>query len=67
VGFNGTVLLAPRPNPKLEDHPLSAVRDCLFRDEKCILQFGQKTWIPKRKWEDNITMNLREIGPEGVD
>jgi hypothetical protein len=24
------VLLAPHPTPKLEDHPLSAVRDCLF-------------------------------------
>jgi len=23
-------LLAPRPNPKLENRPLSAVRDCLF-------------------------------------
>jgi hypothetical protein len=23
-------LLAPRPTPKLEDHPLSAFRDCLF-------------------------------------
>jgi len=23
-------LLAPRPTPKLEDHPLSVVRDCLF-------------------------------------
>jgi hypothetical protein len=23
-------LLAPRPTPKLENHPLSAVRDCLF-------------------------------------
>jgi hypothetical protein len=23
-------LLAPRPTPKLEDHPLSAVSDCLF-------------------------------------
>jgi hypothetical protein len=26
----GEQLLAPRPTPKLEDHPLSAVRDCLF-------------------------------------
>jgi hypothetical protein len=26
----GEELLAPRPPPKLEDHPLSAVRDCLF-------------------------------------
>jgi hypothetical protein len=28
--FYGEELLAPRPTPKLEDHPLSAVRDCLF-------------------------------------
>ena len=28
--FYGEDLLAPRPTPKLEDHPLSAVRDCLF-------------------------------------
>jgi len=28
--FYREVLLAPRPNPKLEDHPLSAVHDCLF-------------------------------------
>jgi hypothetical protein len=27
--FHGE-LLAPRPTPKLDDHPLSAVRDCLF-------------------------------------
>jgi hypothetical protein len=26
----GEGLLVPRPTPKLEDHPLSAVRDCLF-------------------------------------
>jgi hypothetical protein len=28
--FHGEELLAPRPTPKLEDHSLSAVRDCLF-------------------------------------
>jgi hypothetical protein len=28
--FYGEEFLAPRPTPKLEDHPLSAVRDCLF-------------------------------------
>jgi hypothetical protein len=28
--FYGEELLAPRSTPKLEDHPLSAVRDCLF-------------------------------------
>jgi hypothetical protein len=26
----GEELLAPRPTPTLEDHPLSAVRDCIF-------------------------------------
>jgi hypothetical protein len=28
--FYGEGLLAPRPTPKLEDHPLSFVRCCLF-------------------------------------
>jgi hypothetical protein len=30
VIFYGEELLAPRPTPKLEDHPFSAVRDCIF-------------------------------------
>ena len=30
VSFCGEALLAPRATPKLVDHPLSAVRDCLF-------------------------------------
>jgi hypothetical protein len=30
VIFYGEKLLAPHPTPKLEGHPLSAVRDCLF-------------------------------------
>jgi len=30
IVFHGEVLLASRPTPKLEDHPSSAVRDCLF-------------------------------------
>jgi hypothetical protein len=28
--FYGQELLAPRPTPRLENHPLSGVRDCLF-------------------------------------
>ena len=28
--FHREDLLVPHPTPKLEDHPLSAVRDCLF-------------------------------------
>jgi hypothetical protein len=30
IPFYGEELLEPRPTPKLEDHPLSAVRECLF-------------------------------------
>jgi len=30
VSFYGEELLAPRPTPKLENYPLSAVHDCLF-------------------------------------
>ena len=30
ICFYGEELLAPRPIPKLEDHPLSAVHDCIF-------------------------------------
>jgi hypothetical protein len=30
ASFYGEKLSAPRPTPKLEDHTLSAVRDCLF-------------------------------------
>jgi hypothetical protein len=30
ICFRSEELLDPRPTPKLEDHPLSAVRDCLF-------------------------------------
>jgi len=30
ICFYGEELLAPHSTPKLKDHPLSAVRDCLF-------------------------------------
>jgi hypothetical protein len=30
IRFHGEKLSGPSPTPKLEDHPLSAVRDCLF-------------------------------------
>jgi hypothetical protein len=38
--FYGKELLAPRPIPKLEDHPLSAVRDCLFNIFAATLHIG---------------------------
>ena len=33
-------MLAPRPTPKLEDHPLSAVHDCLFNLFAATLHIG---------------------------
>jgi len=38
-------LLAPRPTPKLEDHPLSAVHDCLFNLFAATLHTGGRSSI----------------------
>jgi hypothetical protein len=43
--FFGEELLAPRPTPKLEEHPLSAVRDCLFNIIAATLQNGGRSSI----------------------
>jgi hypothetical protein len=37
--FNGEELSAPDPTPKLEDHTLSAVRDCLFKTRRPFEKF----------------------------
>jgi len=38
-------LLAPRPTPKLEDHPSSALRDCLFNLFAATLLIGGRSSI----------------------
>ena len=38
-------MLAPRPTPKLEDHPSSAVRDCLFNLFAATLLIGGRSSI----------------------
>jgi hypothetical protein len=45
IYFYGEELLAPRPTPKLEDHPLSAVRDCLFNIFAVTLHIGGRSSI----------------------
>jgi hypothetical protein len=45
IRFHGQELLAPRPTPKLEDHPLSAVRDCLFNIFTATLHTGGRSSI----------------------
>jgi len=41
--FHGEALLAPRPTTNLEDHPSSAVRDCLFNIFAATFYVGQNT------------------------
>jgi len=40
IGFHWEALLAPGPTPKLEDHPSSAVHDCLFNLFSATLHIG---------------------------
>ena len=47
--FYGEELLALRPIPKLEDHPLSAVRDCLFNIFAATLHIGGRSSIRNRR------------------
>jgi hypothetical protein len=41
--LHGEELLAPRPTPKLENHPLSAVRGCLFNIFAATLHIGGRS------------------------
>ena len=45
IFFHGEELLASRPTPKLEDHFLSAVRDCLFNLFAATLHIGGRSSI----------------------
>jgi len=45
IRFYAEKLLAPRPTPKLEDHPLSAVRDCSFNILAATLHIGGRSSI----------------------
>jgi hypothetical protein len=48
AGFYGEELSTPRPNPKREDHPLSAVRDYLFNIFAATLHIGGRFSIRNR-------------------
>ena len=45
MGFHKEALLAPRPTSKLEDHPSSVVRDCLFNIFPATLHIGGRSSI----------------------
>jgi len=46
IRFHGEELLAPPPTPKLQNHPLSAVRDCLLNIFAAALHIGGRSSIP---------------------
>ena len=56
IRFYGEGLLAPRPTPKLEDRVLVGKPEGKRPRER-----------PKRRWEDDIGMALREVGCGGMD
>ena len=56
--FHGEELLAPRPTPKLEDHPFSAVRDCLFYIFPATLHIGGRSSI-----RNLLTLHALVTGP----
>jgi len=45
ANFYDEEFLAPCPAPKLENHPLSAVRDCLFHIFAATLHIGGRSYI----------------------
>ena len=45
ASFYGEELLAPRPTAKLEDHPLSAVRNCVFNIFATAVRIGGRSSI----------------------
>jgi hypothetical protein len=75
VIFYGEELLAPRPTPKLESRRIRwaghVARMRTKRNAYRILvrnQEGKKPLgRPRRRWVDNIKMDRREIGWDGVD
>jgi hypothetical protein len=50
IRFYGEESLAPRPTPKLEGHPLSAVRDGLFNTFAATLHIGDRSSIRNLPW-----------------
>jgi len=59
-------LLAPRPNPNLEDHPVSAVRDCLFSIFAATLLIGCRSSVCTGFWWGNLRVG-DHWGDPGVD
>jgi hypothetical protein len=47
VNYYGEESFAPRPATQLEDHPLSAIRDCFFSIFEATLHFWRLFLLPQ--------------------
>jgi hypothetical protein len=72
--FYGEELLAPRPTPKLEDHPLWAGHVARMGETRkaCRILMGKPEGKrplgrPRHRWMGNIKIHLRKIGWDGMD
>ena len=59
-------LLAPRPTPKLEDHPSSAVRDCLFSLFAATLLMRGRSSIHNLRTRHAVVTETHYIGYESI-
>jgi len=57
-------LLAPRPTPKLEDHPSSAVRDCLFNLFATTILIGGRSPIRNLRTRPAVVTRTHYMGPQ---
>jgi hypothetical protein len=55
IRLYGEEVLAPRPTPTIEDHPLSAVRDCLFNISAATLHIGSHSSIRILRTRHTVT------------
>jgi len=58
-------LLAPRPTPKLEDHPSSSVRDCLFNLFAATLLIGSRSSIRNLRTRHAVMTGTHYMGGGG--
>ena len=57
-------MLAPRPTPKLEDHPSSAVRGCLFNLFTATLNIGRRSSIRNPRTRHAVVKGTHIHGDE---
>jgi hypothetical protein len=59
ANFYDEGLLAPRPNPKPEDHLLSALRDCVFNISAAVLHIGGRSSLRNLRTRHAVVTGTR--------